>query len=179
MKHPYPSGNSGFTLIELIVAVVILSFGIVLAYQAFAPLIGYSSNLSNRLTAAYLAQEGMEIARNIRDNNVIASISNPSITWSDGLVNCSLGCQADYKTATPAEGFANQLKLYDETVPLVINADGLYSYDDGTSTTFTRKITITQAQEGSDVVNVVVLVTWNYNGESSSFETEGYLYHWY
>src|SRR6266404_8976326 len=97
--------EKGFTMIELIVTLAILSFGILGLYSAFTPLLYLTYNISSRFTAAYLAQEGLEIARNIRDNNFVASANDPSVSWSQGLLGCNLGCQADYKTGTAAEHF--------------------------------------------------------------------------
>ncbi len=170
----------GFTMIELIVTLAILSFGIIGVYSAFTPLVYLTSNISSRLTAAYLAQEGMEIVRNIRDNNIIAAASNPGIGWSDGLLECNLGCQADYKTATSAEQFDNQLKPYNETTYLSLDSDGLYSHDQGgTATKFKRNIIIEQDGSNVDALKVSVIVSWNYNSQPFSFEAQGYLYNWY
>ncbi|KKP42240.1 MAG: hypothetical protein UR31_C0017G0019 [Parcubacteria group bacterium GW2011_GWA2_33_14] len=165
--------STGFTIIELIITIAILSFGILGAYSAFAPFFTLTYNVSYRLTAVYLAQEGLEIVRNLRDNNFINSNN-----WSDGLLECDLGCQLDYKTGTSVESFENQLKLYDPGEFLKINSDNFYSYDLGDTTKFQRKITINQ-ESGTDVLKVSVIVTWDYNGKPFSFESEGYLYNWY
>lgn len=147
----------GFTLIELIITIAILSFGIIGVYGAFLPMAGLSGTILSRVTAAYLAQEGFEIVRNIRD-------SNP---WPAGLNQCGLGCQTDYKTAA--------LKPYNDQLYLNINADGFYGYDQGTATKFKRKITIIQA--GSpDVLKVDVQVMWDYNGKPMNVEIISYLY---
>ncbi len=147
----------GFTLIELIITIAILSFGIIGVYSAFLPIANVQHTMASKVTAVYLAQEGFEIVRNIRDHN----------PWPAGLAQCSLGCQADYKMTT--------LKLYNEQSYLNISADGFYSYDQGNPTKFKRKITITQA--GSpDVLKVDVLVMWDYNGKPMDFEITTYLY---
>lgn len=164
--------NKGFTIIELMVAILVLSFGIMGAYGAFFPFINATYNASHKFTGAYLAQEGMEIVRNMRDTNVITSAE-----WSDGLLECSLGCQLDYKTGTSIETLSNRLKAYDPNEFLKINEDGLYGYDSGTATKFKRKITIDN-QLGADVLKVTVAVTWDYNNKPFSFETIGYLYNW-
>lgn len=165
--------SKGFTIIELMVAIVVLSFGIMGAYGAFFPLINATYNISYKFTAVYLAQEGLEIVRNIRDTNFITSAE-----WSDGLLECSLGCQLDYKTGTTVETLSNRLRAYDPSEFLKINEDGLYGYDSGTTTKFKRKVTIDD-QLGTDVLKVTVVVTWDYNNKPFSFETIGYLYNWY
>jgi len=169
------SKEKGFTLIELIITLAILSFGIIGVYSAFAPIVALSYTISSRMTAAYLAQEGFEIVRNVRDSNVLKIHQGQRILWDNGLAHCALGCQADYKTGTSQQTFENALKLYNESDHLRIDADGFYSYDQGAATIFTRKITITSAGDG---LKVVVEVFWNYNGKPFSFSTEGYLYNY-
>lgn len=168
--------QKGFTIIELIITIAILSFGIIGVYGAFSPLVSLNYTVSSRFTASLLAQEGFEIVRNIRDSNAAKIAGGQRIAWSDGLVQCSLGCQLDYKTGTGQQAFENSLRLYDESDRLRINADGFYSYDQGTTTPFTRKITINPVT-GSDALKVVVDIFWKYGGKPLNFQTEGYLYH--
>jgi len=170
--------SKGFTIIELMVAIVVLSFGIMGAYGAFLPFINATYAISQKFTGVYLAQEGLEIVRNIRDTNFKKSTKDGSTKWSGGLLECELGCQLDYKTGTLAEAPPNTLKAYDPSEFLKINGDGFYGYDSGANTRFKRKITI-DPQLGSDILKVSVIVTWDYNNKPFSFETIGYLYNWY
>jgi len=120
----------------------------------------------------------------LRDNNFITGA-----TWNTGLTNCAAaslggGCQADYKTGTAVQGSANQLKAYDPTVFLNVSGDGLYGYDAGTPTKYTRKIIITRdpscaSDNPCDDYKVDVQVMWNYQGTTYTSEAEGYLYNWY
>lgn len=154
-------------MIELIITIAILSFGIIGVYGAFAPIANLQSTISSRFIAAYLAQEGFEITRNIRDSN----------TWPSGLTRCELGCQLDYTTGTKAQNFESMLKLYGEQNYLNVTSEGFYGYEQGKPTPFKRKITV--AQTGNpDTLKVTVLVTWDQAGKQSSFETEGFLYNY-
>jgi len=179
MKNPII--QKGFTMVELIITIAILSFGIIGVYSAFSPFIMSTNNIPFRFTAVYLAQEGFEIVKNIRDNNFI-----DKKTWSSELMNCALGCQADYKTGTLTQTSLNQLKPYDPNNFLKLNSDAFYSYDIGLDTKFKRKITINQPSEitithpsGIDTLKVNIQVFWDYNGQQFSFETKGDLYDWY
>lgn len=164
---------TGFTILELIITIAVLSVGMLSVFGIFYSLSSLSYTASSRLTAIYLAQEGLEIIRNIRDNNFIAAV-----VWSTGLTNCTAGCQADYKTGTAVEAAPNQLQAYSGANFLKINSDGFYSYDAGTATIFTRKITITQPM-GTDTMKVDVQIFWNYNNQPLSFQAIGYLYNWH
>ena len=179
MKRNYFSINkyydcesgAGFTIIEIIITIALLAFGIVGIYGFFYPASALTSNFSLHSTADYFAQEGLEVVKNIRDSNIIHRT-----TWSQGLSNCSAGCQLDYKTGTIVETFVNILQTYTGS-PLNINSDGFYSYDAGTATKFKRKVTITRPfPSNSNILKVDVLVLWDYNGKSFSFDTIGYIY---
>lgn len=173
--------SAGFTMIELIITIAILSFAVIGVYGAFSLTSTLTFNISSRFTAAYLAHEGFEIVRNLRDNNFISSAA-PQPFWSYGLTGCATGCQLDYKTGTAIQGPENLLAIYDPNNFLKLNSDGFYSYDTCPTcqdTKFKRKITISPISGTSDALKVAVLVEWNYNGKSFSFETNGYLYNWY
>src|SRR3989344_4749088 len=58
--------KTGFTIIELVISIFIITVAVVGVYSAFSLAVILSSDAANRLTAAYLGQEGQEIERNIR-----------------------------------------------------------------------------------------------------------------
>lgn len=70
----------GFTIIEVMMAVTVLSVGIMGVVSAINYNISVASNAVNRTIAANLAQEGIELVRNIRDTNWIT----PGNAWDDG-----------------------------------------------------------------------------------------------
>jgi len=141
-----------------------------------------TSDASDRLTAAYLAQEGMEIVRNIRDTNWLNMSDDPEATWYDGLSECESGCQADYETTGAA---TSPLVPYVDIDHLKIDDTGdFYNRTSGTDTKFKRKITITFATEY--IMKVSVQVFWdqkptilNPDGLPGVIETEENLYDWY
>jgi len=59
----------GFTIVEIIIAIFITSIVLMGIFSIFYVVTVLASDSSDRLTATYLAQEGMEIVRNIRDKN--------------------------------------------------------------------------------------------------------------
>ena len=165
--------KNGFTVVELIITIVILAFGILGLYGFFYPSIVLTSNFPLHLTANNLAQEGIEIVKNIRDNNILALRQ-----WADGFDICTAGCQLDYKTGTGSETNANHLKRYQNTF-LNKNSDGFYSYDRGSATLFKRKITITKPSGlDDDILRIEVLITWNYRDRAFNSSFIGYIYNW-
>jgi len=96
--------NKGFTIIELVISIFILSIAVVGIFTAFWIVTILTSDSADRLTAIYLAQEGMEITRNIRDTNWLnikscAEEEECDYTWLDGF-GFDAPYQTDYKTAT-------------------------------------------------------------------------------
>jgi prepilin-type N-terminal cleavage/methylation domain-containing protein len=195
--------QKGFTLIEIIIAVFILSIAVVGTYGAFSIMVTLNTNASDRLIASYLAQEGIEITRNIRDTNWL--VGNSLDTFSSYLVNgdpdCQNGCEVDYKTS-PYNGI--YLGLWTSgTSPdpggrfLNIDKDGFYSYqncptgEESCATKFKRKITVTCLPSASDCENATALkvisqVFWkekpnilNPNLTYPSIQVEEILYDWY
>lgn len=162
--------EKGFTMLEVIVTIFILVVAVIVAYYAFYKIMVTTSMISSRLTAAYLAQEGIEIIRNIRDTNWLNSLE-----WDTGFWVCWSGCEADYTTGTGISG-ETSLRAYTGE-PLNIDANQFYSYSGGTPTKFKRKITITT--EGDNLLKVSVLIEWQERGEPYNFEAEEHLYKWY
>jgi len=72
--------NKGFTILEAIIAVSIITIGIIslLIFSQNAVLTIYHAR--NNLTAVYLAKEGMENIRNIRDQNLLRGAN-----WNSGI----------------------------------------------------------------------------------------------
>jgi len=80
IKNKEKESLTGFTILELIVAIFVMTVGVLGAYAVVQQIIVYNSISSSRLTAAYLAQEGIELVRNIRDTNWLTV---PSVAWND------------------------------------------------------------------------------------------------
>lgn len=164
--------NKGFTLLEIIVAIFVLLVGVLGAYSVTQQIISYTHSAANRLTAAYLAKEGIEIVRNIRDTNWLEGSSNP---WDEDLTGCGGECGADYLTPTNLDP---DLNYYDPDEFLKIT-NGFYKYSDtGTTTNFKRKITITGG--GIEPLEVTVKVTWQEKDETKGpIKVMENLYNWY
>lgn len=148
----------GFTLIELMVVATVLSIGIIGAMNSIRQVFIYARLLSSRLTAAYLAQEGIEIVRNIRDTNWVESSS-----WDDGITTGDF--EADYND--PGLSFYGNRYLRVD--------GGFYNYGLGEETKFKRKINI---QKDTDEISVSVIVMWQERGKGYEVEVFEKLYKW-
>jgi len=92
MKNYSPKNSAGFTLIETLVAIAILMIAIAgpltVANQALTSALGSR----NAMIATYLAQDGMESLKNIKDNKSLSLI-----TCNTGPT-CSIPYQGSFST---------------------------------------------------------------------------------
>jgi prepilin-type N-terminal cleavage/methylation domain-containing protein len=178
------SNKRGFTLIEVITAVAVISIGIVGILKLIPNIVSGVTINASRMTAAYLAQEGLEIVRNVRDTNWVEIYKNGSGSWKEGLNGCptSQGCEVDYYCTTVLDPTTsspsghNCFGQYGSGNYLKLDSTNFYSYAAGGSNTkFKRKITI---EEKGTYFIVTVYVYWNEKGTSYQFSAQDRLYQW-
>jgi len=190
--------QKGFTIIEIVIAVFVLGIAVAGVFSAFSVVNILASDSEDRLTASYLAQEGMEIVRNIRDANWLLMDycdynpdCEPDPTWlSNQLDSCHLGeCGVDYLDV--------EMDTAEDSVRLRVDVNGFYSYNDlGTESKYMRKITISPIEdvdgENDHIVKVTTKVSWDkratiinprYSAEectqNNCITVEETLYNWY
>ena len=87
---------TGFTLIEVLVSIFIVTIGAFAVFALTSRTITISGGVNSRFVALYLAQEGIELVRNTRDTNFLEFHKSGTGNWDDGFGACASGCQADY-----------------------------------------------------------------------------------
>jgi hypothetical protein len=157
--------ESGFTIIEATVAIFILTTGILGAFSFISHFTEYSSISTMRLTASYLAQEGVEVVKNIRDGNLFDGDN-----WNEGFATSSWDGEADY---TETDSLSLQV---DTGEYLNIDGNGLYGYGAGDQSLFKRKINIATSTATSTYI--VVTVSWSEKGRDHKVEVEEEIYSW-
>ena len=166
-----------FTLIEVLAASFLVVLGAGGVFALVQQTVSFTTNAVFQLEATYLAQEGVEITRNIRDTNLLKIHKGVGGSWDDGLINpdgmgvnecdsANGGCAADYTQAALVSFQDRVLKLN----------SGLYNYTTGTNTLFKRKITVTQPSP--EVLEVSVQVTWVERTRSHDLKAATKLYNW-
>jgi len=153
--------NKSFTILEVILAIFILTVAVFASFSLIQQtVVGVSLNQS-KLIAYYLAQEGVEIVRNIRDTNWL----HQGEGWTTGLAVGDGDQEADYQSTTLESYLGRYLK---------IDTNGFYSYNtSGIETKFKRKILVTEA-----CLEVKVIVEWSERGREHSVEVINHLYNW-
>lgn len=163
------SVQHGFTILEVILAITVLTLAVGGSFVLISQTIGSVSVVQSRLIASYLIQEGLELVRNIRDTNWLKN--QP---WNQNLGKENW--EGDYLTftLTPCPSPCQ----YDNLSFLGIDEGGFYGYNysSGNETIFKRKITISDGE--FDKFKVSVEVLWKERGQLHSLTAQEYLYNW-
>jgi len=173
--------NTGFTLVETLVAIAILSLAITGPMVIAEKGIGSAIYARDEVTAFYLAQEAIEYVRNVRDTNRIGGYAGGWL-WEFGATgaNCldtsGQRCQIDSTAGTPAGSFTSPAPGQPNaviqsctvsngfcTTPISFNSTtDFYGYGSGgawTPTQFTRTIDIKEINTGVEAL-VTVTISW-------------------
>ena len=75
----------GFTLVEIIVVVFVITIGLLAVFNIIQNITIFSRLAASRLTAVYLAQEGIELVRNQRDTNWLERLDGGAAGWLDNI----------------------------------------------------------------------------------------------
>lgn len=148
-----------FSYIEAILSVFILSIGIMVVISLMSSSLVHSLGAKNDETAVLLAQEGIELVRNIRDNNwARGEESFNNLPDSDAAE-----CRVDYNDTSIDGGecgneYSKELYLQ----------GGFYAHDGGESTKFKRRIEFDF--NGANEVIVTSVVYWG-----ASIPPEGFV----
>jgi len=167
MEHKIQKKDSGFTLLETLAAVSVLTMAVTgplsLAYFS----IRSASVSQNQFTAFFLAQEAIEYVKNKRDINAILETD-----WLSGMTNCRSGngCVVDVPN--------NNIQTCSSICPkLKYNAaSGFYNQQTGTDTIFTRKISFEQLSSYEEKISVII--SWQDRIGAKSFTLEENIFNW-
>jgi prepilin-type N-terminal cleavage/methylation domain-containing protein len=153
----------GFTLLEMLISILIISIGVSGVYMAVAKYARDTQTERESFMAAYLCQEGIEIVRNLRDFNLVSGA-----VWKNGLTSCGTGCEADYHTPTTLSAWTTGSILY------INQTTGLYEYTSSTvPTSYKRKIVIDNTTN-TNILSITVYVYW----ENNTMTAKEDLYNW-
>lgn len=185
-----------FTLIETLIAVTILTFALAGPFASANRALVASYIARDQLTASYLAQEGIEYVRLMRDNEYLAFVQSGSATpssssWTDFISGSSAasitGCRATTCTLDPVlrsmgtgSGFSLQPCSGASCTPLYLAA-GLYTQRSdlgGTQTVYTRTIQAVDIPSFPNDERIVSKVTWTTRGQTYSITVTDHLTPW-
>lgn len=154
--------SKGIVLIEALIAITITTVGLLGMFSLLSRSLSLTRVISDRYVAANLGGEGIEIVKNLIDNNILAA--RP---WNQGLASGAY--EADYNS-----GLGGNLSR-----TLTFNpASGFYSYDNaGNPTTFKREIRLERI--GSKEIRVNSIVSWTSRGGGTfDINLEDHFFNW-
>jgi len=177
MRKNFKHLDSGFTLVETLVAIGILVVVVAGAFSSAQSGLSSSIMSKNQVTAFYLAQEAIEQVRNIRDSNALAGMS-----WLSGIASsesdpCYVGnvCRVDVRNhpnlfrCPSGEGSCPVLKQDSNT--------GFYGYEvSWQDTIFRREVRIVPIN--SNEISVLVTVDWSKGPITRQFRIRENLLNW-
>jgi len=138
----------GFSLIEVLITLLVLTLSITGVVLLMTKNIADVQNSKNQIIAAMLAQEGIELVRNLKDNKTLALAD---------CDNCRISMDSSTNESTNIKSDSNN-KLFLH--------DNFYQHGgSGTPTKFYRRVDVkTTEKDGTDETIVDVYVTWNNKG---------------
>lgn len=164
--------KTGFTIIETLVAISILLVAVVAPLSLASQSLSASIRAKEKLIATYLAIEGTEYVRNVRDTNVLST----SLSWLDRIFDCRA---VDQCTVEPSQATAIQNCGGEACGPLWFSEEyGIYGYTETEGwkeTPYTRSFYLNV--DGNEA-EVVVNVSYEALGVTKTITTREYLKNW-
>jgi len=187
--------TTGFTLVETLVAISVFSLSIVGLMSVLANGISDMNYAKNKMVASYLAQEGIEYVRNVRDTYVLygtdgsewSDFLNELTPCKDSLVN---GCHINYSFEKLDISFLATNDVFQQCFLSGTNGDPcfLYYHDStgkydhqalGSYSGFRRVITYSiDAGKNGDEIIVNSSVTWSKASKTYTVQTSASLLKW-
>jgi prepilin-type N-terminal cleavage/methylation domain-containing protein len=194
MKNKLKQKNKGFTLIETLVAISIFSISILGILSILASGIMDTTYAKDKIVAGYLAQEGIEYIRNMRDTYVLYDGTSPQNGWNsfnNKLTSASCqttGCYFDNSTlnysipSSQAMTGLNVISCNNGTCPTLLYDYSLGTYNYNTpsvntvSSPFIRQIKTQKIS--NDETEVFSTVSWQQGSGVQSITFSENLYNW-
>ena len=154
--------TQGFTLVETLIAISIFSMSLLGLMVVLASSITNTTYAKEKIIGTYLAQEGIEYVRNIRDTDVLYDATSAQHGWDTfrtGMTPCAVGNECGFNNKIiPRSVFlctseSSHCKLY------LSNGNYNDSASVGVDSGFVRRIWITTTS--TDQVRIFSSVSWN------------------
>jgi len=189
--------DRGFTLVETLVAIAIFSVSIIGLMSVLSSGISSTNYAKERMIATYLAQEGIEYMRNMRDTYVLYDATDSQTGWDsfnskvvpapNNLCASANGCYFDDQnvdyTNHSQSVWKNSLSITacNSSCPTLLydSSTGKYGYAASPTTTdsgFIRKISI--VQPSSNETKISSTVSWTQGSGVYNITFSESLFNW-
>jgi type II secretory pathway pseudopilin PulG len=172
--------SSGFILVEVIVSIALLMLAVPAALTIASKSVFLASYSKDQVIATYLAQEGIEIIRNKRDENILGGLS-----WKQGFdspSNCGFPqeCRVDYGVGVP-DPLIEKCTGSCTLVLSVDTASGVYAYKTGGTwvpTKFSRSVQTNDFSVNPNEIRITSTVTYMAGGVNKTLTMVDNLTSW-
>ena len=187
--------SRGFTLLETLVAISILSIAIVAPMTLTAQSLSAAYYARDQITAFQLAQEAIEVVRSVRDSNILKVALGNSANLLDGIPSTNGQPFVVDTTAAPASAMhlCSGGSAPGYGCPPLQTDGNVYAYSPSctwptsdcgassgwTNTRFTRAVQATLVNGNPDEVRITVTVSWQTGRfQTRSFNISEDMYRW-
>lgn len=169
MFNKIKKNKLGISIEEVVVSITVIVVGMIGVLSLVTQNIEVQYINKNVLMASGLAQEGLELVRNIRDLNWLTS----GKSWKQDILGDGT-YTIDYEGLNSINMTVNSL---DESgARLYIDNYGFYTHAaTATSTSFYRLVTV---EDKTDYLDVKCTIRWKDGTQNHNYTAETYLYDW-
>lgn len=190
MKKLVIQKNTGFTLVEVLVAIAIFSLAVLSMMVILGGSLSHINYAKKKTTATYLAQEGIEYIRNLRDTFVLYETGNEEgwVLFKDHTSDCFGTTNSKFCYFNPLD-----INFNDETKPIIdmdifkcidssceelyYNPANLkYNYTTGVPSGFVRAIRMVEINP--DEIAVESYVFWGQGSGVQQISFREHLFNW-
>lgn len=160
----------GFTLLETLVAVAVLLMALLGPFAIAQQSLRSAYYARDQVTAFYLAQEGIEFVRAVRDENYLSG--NPWLQGFDSVCT-NTPCIVDFTN------FTYEACPLGACPPVKVSpTGGLFNHASGESSPFTRQVMLTTSPTNPAISIVSVTISWKSAGVPRVFTLQERLFDW-
>jgi type II secretory pathway pseudopilin PulG len=149
MEKKKKMNEKGFYLAESIIAIAIMTIGILAAVSLLSSTMKVAQDDRDHTSAVLLAQEGIELVRNVRDNN-----------WTGGFGAFDNNFPTSSNDNCRIDEDSSSLDCGSSSFGLYLNSRNyfVHSSSGSTSTKFNRRISV--QYNGTDSITLTSMVVW-------------------
>jgi type II secretory pathway pseudopilin PulG len=178
MKNRFLKKNKGFTIIETLVAILIFSVSILGILSVMASGVTNVNYAKNKMIAEYLAQEGIEYMRNMRDTDALYQPNGTGFSvFQNELTSCTSSAPCGFDNSI-APGPSSTFTACSGTACLLYFNNGSYNFSHalGSSSGFTREVWINLIN--SNEIQIFSGVYWPQGSTTQKIIFSETLYNW-
>ena len=177
MKNSRPRKQRGFTLIEVMVAMAVLSFGVLSLVYIFTQGLRASYQTQIQYIAQQKAQEAMESIFTARDTRLVTSaqinnVSNGGIFKDNAQPLYAPGPDGLF-------GTADDDSTNPDAIVIAPGPDGIFGTADDVSINLnpwmTRTVVIAPVANTPNLKSVTVTVNWTFQGQTSQYQLVSFI----